>query len=503
MGTFGEYYGNMDIPKEKREEFSGQMLRILDYGGMMDTDTVRLFGHDLTLLEPVRTISKNKIFFAYNYFEDTWWETASYDVNEAMLQTEKIGNREYCDVVTAAYCLYEMYDAEPGMVRVGGDVISSQQYAGWLNHLLGTKFTMQNRLRLWENFEPYCIWRMEHNYSPIQKRDILCSIPDELLSAAGGTDLTDLLYIVNGTGTLSESTVKPGTYPYDVYQCKKILRQYFEDCQYEDALQQICDMVQLAKTERNQIAEKELLPLCRLSQKLPARVILYLATEIAGLDFWDLWAELREHVYHDEIFPEYTPTEIMEYRKRQAEIPIPPVKTSDFLRQDGFFTFLHTPKELAGQPNYYISDDDRMYWWDASDEVVLSEDTVRWLEGLADRHRKLMEELSDSENEKSEFLKEFIMLLSETNQYYHRIFPFKDMFYEFIRNIHRKEFRAAVELFRVLAEENLDEGKIIEKSNRNWEMENYNVTHNIARLRLKRYLSIMANQRLRMSYFGF
>ncbi|MGN0159210.1 MAG: hypothetical protein ACI39W_08755 [Brotaphodocola sp.] len=105
-----------------------------------------------------------------------------------------------------------------------------------------------------------------------------------------------------------------------------------------------------------------------------------------------------------------------------------------------------------------------MYWWNASDEVVLSEDTVRWLEELAAMHRKLMEKLSDLENEKSEFLKEFIMLLSETDQYYHRIFPFKDMFYEFIRNIHRKEFRAAVELFRVLTEENRGEGKIIEKA---------------------------------------
>ena len=35
MGTFARYTGKMDIPEEKRECFGRQMMKILNYGGMM------------------------------------------------------------------------------------------------------------------------------------------------------------------------------------------------------------------------------------------------------------------------------------------------------------------------------------------------------------------------------------------------------------------------------------------------------------------------------------
>lgn len=77
------------------------------------------------------------------------------------------------------------------------------------------------------------------------------------------------------------------------------------------------------------------------------------------------------------------------------------------------------------------------------------------------------------------------------------------MFYEFIDHSDRKEYRAAVELFRRLCERNKEKGRIIEKANADWSISSRNVTHNIARLQLKRYLSVMANVRLREKYFGF
>lgn len=47
------------------------------------------------------------------------------------------------------------------------------------------------------------------------------------------------------------------------------------------------------------------------------------------------------------------------------------------------------------------------------------------------------------------------------------------------------------------------ERKIIKYAGWEWDMVSKNVTQNIARLRLKRYLSVMANVKIRKKYFGF
>ena len=61
----------------------------------------------------------------------------------------------------------------------------------------------------------------------------------------------------------------------------------------------------------------------------------------------------------------------------------------------------------------------------------------------------------------------------------------------------------AIALLKMLYEENKEDGKIIEYARENWDMVSKNVTQNIARLRLKRYLSVMANTKVRKKYFGF
>lgn len=50
MGTLLGYYGGAGIPEDRREEFSQRVLKILDYGGMMQVDEVSLYGRRLCLL---------------------------------------------------------------------------------------------------------------------------------------------------------------------------------------------------------------------------------------------------------------------------------------------------------------------------------------------------------------------------------------------------------------------------------------------------------------------
>lgn len=503
MGTFGSYRGSMKIAEEKKEIFSRQVAKILNYGGMMQFEQISMYGHKMGLLKPVELYPGGTVRFHYNYFEDDAWETAGFDAEKTYFWSEKIGGDEFCDVVTAVHVLYELYDENPGFAEVNGDFINSRFYAGWLNHLLGTNFSVKKRFRLWKNFEAYALPRVG-DYSDPSSRILMDMIPQGLRYAACGVEFADLMNIMKGTEMLTEDEVVPGTYPADVYGCKKAIKAFLETDLNDESkmVQRIWELVKKSKAEREHVKDKELADIAKFSLFLPARVLVYLTTEMKQMSFWETWKELHDSVYHDEVMKKYASDELEAERRELIEAPVTPIRTSDFLRQDGSFTFYDTPEELKGKPNYYISDDDRLYWWDGSDEVIISEEMDRRLKELAQRHKDIMEHM-DETGSGSDFMKEFLFLIADIDQFYKRIFPFQTMFYEFLQNGGKKEYRAAVELLKELADENREDGKIIEKAKYSWDITSRNVTHNVGRLRLKRYLAIMANKELRKKYFRF
>ena len=94
-------------------------------------------------------------------------------------------------------------------------------------------------------------------------------------------------------------------------------------------------------------------------------------------------------------------------------------------------------------------------------------------------------------------------LLKDIDNKYHRIFAFADMFYEFLNHSDQSEYQAAIELLKALAEENEEAGRLPENAERYWSMLEYKSVHNIGRLRIKRYLSLLANKKLRQKYLEF
>lgn len=100
-------------------------------------------------------------------------------------------------------------------------------------------------------------------------------------------------------------------------------------------------------------------------------------------------------------------------------------------------------------------------------------------------------------------LKNFLLLLTGINEHYQRIFPFQNMFYDFIRNGDRREYRAAAALLRELSEQNRQAGGVIRCAQGRWEGVSRKVIFNRGRLQMKRFLSVMANTKLRKIYFGF
>ena len=80
----------------------------------------------------------------------------------------------------------------------------------------------------------------------------------------------------------------------------------------------------------------------------------------------------------------------------------------------------------------------------------------------------------------------------------------EEMFYDFLQNISQKEYAAAIELMRQIAEDKdiRKAGEVI-KYRKNRESESKNVIDNEGRLQVKRIFAVLANRQLREKYFGF
>ena len=505
MGTFGCYTGSMCISEDKRDEFTGNILKVLNYGGMMQFDKINMYGKEIVLIKPVETDSEGNAYFHFNYFEDDVWESAGYKAKDAYFFSGKIGGNEFCDVVTAVHFLYELYDAGAGMAEINGEIVEGSIYAGWLNHILGTNFSMEKRFRLWDNFEHYCLSRMENGYDQADGGyNFMDVVPRSLYWALGGTEFADICYVMNGTESLHREELVAGSYPEKIFQCKEALKQYFDDNVDNEAgrISKIWELVKSERKIRENVQEKELYTIAEMSLELPARVLVYLICEIKNQDFWSAWSELYKNAYRDEKMQQYASNELITKRAAAINSPAEQVTTPEFLRDDDVFTFWDTPEELKGKPNYYLSDDDRAFWWNGSEEVVLSDEMGIWLSNLSQRHRRLMEEIILEDWVQEGFLKKMISILEEIDACYKRVFAFQNMFYEFLQNGADRRYIAAIMLLEMLAEENKEAGRIIERA-KSWDITSKNVTHNAGRLTMKRYLSVMANQQLRSKYFGF
>ena len=497
MGSFAKYYGNNKIPENKQELFVKQMRRVLDLGGMMGVTEVKMFDQTLTLLQPVGTIKADKIYFHYNYFEDRGWETACFIPKETELWSGKIGDDEFSDTMTAAYMLYELYDPDYGFAKKDCDFVDASKTVGWLNQILGTQFSIGKRANLWSCIE----WNtFSEECDRTEMWMLRCLIPYDREIAVGGTDLADLLCVIRGTEYLMKNGAQSEGYVSDILQCKQKLLQFMKS---NSGLEALWNLLKKNYKEREQEKSEELLPLAKLTLYMPARVFVYLAAEICKENFWKLWRNLYAEVYHDEKMKAYASVELVEWRRKKMQEPFAPIRTSDFLRQDGYFAFYDTPKELEGKPNFYLSDADRLYWWDGSDEVQITEETDAWLKELVVRYKEIAMSKASKEDSISE-VRSFMKMLVEINVYYWHIFPFESMFYDFVEHISQPEYIAGIELIHQIAdaEENREAGKISNYGGIG-DTKSKNVTGNSGRIQIKRLYAVLANKQLRQKYFGF
>lgn len=169
-----------------------------------------------------------------------------------------------------------------------------------------------------------------------------------------------------------------GSYPYEIMCVKKELQKFSETYGF-DRKKRLYELLKLPYDERQGIACQKYGGLAEMTLRIPARVFVYLFAEIQGFDFWTEWHEVHGEFYVDEITKNYVGESVVKKREEIRNTQIGKLKTKDFLKNNGCFTFYNTPAELKDKPDYYLSDDDLMYWWDGTDTVQLS---IRMVETL-------------------------------------------------------------------------------------------------------------------------
>ena len=190
------------------------------------------------------------------------------------------------------------------------------------------------------------------------------------------------------------------------------------------------------------------------------------------------------------------------------KLPINPVPTAKYLRQEFDYRPERRPEEFRNEPTYCMTDDDRLYWWNGTDEVKISDEMHEWLVNLAKQHKELLEtaERLTKYNNEHVFQKFFFDLLSKTDEVYDRVYVFESMFYEFYYNGNDPNYFAAVILLSRLgsAKENIEAARSMAfLTGIDDSYPDRFVIHYEARLKMKRYISVMSNGKLRKMYFGF
>ena len=260
--------------------------------------------------------------------------------------------------------------------------------------------------------------------------------------------------------------------------------------------------MKLPYDERQGIACQKYGGLAEMTLRIPARVFVYLFAEIQGFDFWTEWHEVHGEFYVDEITKNYVGESVVKKREEIRNTQIGKLKTKDFLKNNGCFTFYNTPAELKDKPDYYLSDDDLMYWWDGTDTAQLSIRMIETLNRWSVELKKFETEINRDEIEDYDMLKSLLELLDRANHEYRDIYAFQNMFYEFAQNNKDIHYFAAIKLCEKILDENWETGKIIQ-SVESWSTASKNVICNEGRINVKRYLSVLANKKLRVKCFGF
>lgn len=478
MGTFAGYYGSWQIPEDQKRELAKRMRTLFVQGGMMQCHMVRLFETEIFLLQPAEYDKDNRMWFSFNYFEDDFWEDAGFDAEKAVLFSNKIGGKQFHRVICTAYVLMEFYSEEFGMATIDGRAFNACEPIGWLNYLFEENHT---NARAWD------LWRV-YQLLPEDSRgeaDLLQLLGPGEIQAMSSIGFLKYMYVAHRDELekeLAATDEEPSDQQDNFYSifhfCKLLSRSLdvlrnAENSTQEKALER-CKTLLLTQAPRvweiTQGSAEELFTMA--SMLLPWEITVKFLADAFALNFQTLYNEMepllanQKAIFNDDFFEESI----------QNFSPIAPVHTSDFLR---------------------CTDDDRVLFWRENGDVIFSPEMEAWLAELTIEFNAILA-IPETLIEPTDLLRQFLELLRQIDDHYHRLYCFSSTFCEFMRSPERREVQAAVLLLKRLAERYKDEtDQFKDNHSYDWDLKTP------GRLNIKRYLALLANFELRQRILGF
>ena len=196
MGTFVAIAGEVSIPEERQREYVAQIMTVLTHGGMLQSETIRLFGRFVTLIHfPEFDVDSGCLEFNYNYLENRCWERCALS-RDGILSSGKVGSYQFRDVAQAAYVLEEHESCTDALATLDGRLFCTDRHVGWLNQILGANYPTRSLCDLAKvvhafseeeladrctEFINVCKVRTDaHPAEPVSTADFLRCSPDDL-----------------------------------------------------------------------------------------------------------------------------------------------------------------------------------------------------------------------------------------------------------------------------------------------------------------------------------
>lgn len=488
MGVFIDFYGENRIPEDLGAELAERMKTLFIEGGMMTFDRIYWRDREISLLRPPEyemgpryhlwsgdDEKEEYICFGYNYFEDDRHEEAGYNASRQSLFSGKVGSSIFLWIMHAAYILRELYSDVFGITAVNGVVRNAEPAIGWLNHLFDEEYTNERMRSLWEIYKILPDDAREHDLFCVAGHSAEFRSLRDMLVYLCISDFEKYKECIAEAGKEGVESIDPHNVPMWVWvdALNNSLTRIKESAEKTDQekLDELKRLMQAPRQETEEPVEgvwSHYQSFEVAASLIPFEITLKYIAETFETDFWMLY---------EEMFPVL-----------QGQTPPYPVND---VRKDAPPIEKRTIREFIG-----VKDDDRVPFWKPDGAVVFSEEMNAWLEEMKGR----LDELIAGDGEliaEGEFFSVFIDTLFALEESYIRMYFFSNAFQEFVSTSYRREIQAAVLLMQKMMEEDAEE--IEELSHARW----YTDIRTPGRMRMRRYLAVLANRELRQKVFGF
>lgn len=297
--------GTVKIPENKKDELNGYVLQLLDRCGIRKTKEITLGEKKVTVIKKVAPDENGIVHFDYSIFEKIHRKVCTYDMNTCKLNTPATGGNEFALAVNFIMTLQESYtNGACYMMHKDKLVKYVTVYLKIIYSILGKKFYLDNRGRLWEML---LFFRNHEKSVKVSEEDILCGISWDYthMDLAQGRVLLDLTNsevspCENQDKITTRDEIENAGYgARRVYLFDLLTR--LQNTDDKSLNSYLMELLEADLVKRKQLAERDddYGALAQLSlYMLPASIISIYAIAKKS-DFWETWDSFHINGYTD------------------------------------------------------------------------------------------------------------------------------------------------------------------------------------------------------------